>query len=188
MSEENKKGKISEAIHEAQSIIESAELKAARILEKAEVAYEDAKSSGKKEGQEIGEKKVIDTSVRLVQMASESSDILSEEIAKLAMKVVEKFLEAELKLEPKRAVTIVKNALKQSIPGNKVTLLVNPADADVVRSYPGMLVPDSCELEIVEQEDIKRGGCLLRTDFGEVDMTVDSVISNFGKKLGVGND
>lgn len=108
-------------------------------------------------------------------------DTLADEVepaaVTLALRIAEQVLGAVLELEPERVVDTVRGALRRLVDRDRVTVLVNPEDLDVVRAAsPALLAElggiEHCEVQA--ERRVTRGGAVVRTGEGEVDATLET--------------
>ena len=93
----------------------------------------------------------------------------------LALRIAEQALGAALAVEPERVLDVVRGALRRLVERERVLLLVNPEDLDLVRERVGGLVGELGGIEHCEvqaERRVPRGGAVVRTEEGEVDATL----------------
>jgi flagellar assembly protein FliH len=95
----------------------------------------------------------------------------------LALRIAEQALGAAVKVEPERIVDVVRGALRRLVERERVLLMVNPEDLELVRDNIERLVQElggieSCEVQA--ERRVARGGAILRTEEGEVDATLET--------------
>jgi flagellar assembly protein FliH len=121
------------------------------------------------------------------QLRSELVDTLEQEAADLALLIAEQIVAGALEVQPARIVDIARGALRRVAERQRVTLVVNPADLD--------LLSDSLErlrmelggiehLDVQADRRIELGGALLRTEYGEVDTTVSTQLQRAREVVG----
>ena len=104
---------------------------------------------------------------------------LEHDAAELAFRLSEQVLAGALDVQPERVIDVARNALRRVSDRRRVVLLVNPADLEVisgsVESLKGELGGiEHCDVQ--SDRRIDRGGVILRTEAGEVDVTIDSQV------------
>ena len=95
----------------------------------------------------------------------------------LALAVAAQALQGALDVEPDRVVDVVRGTLRRLVERERLTLLVNPDDLDVVRDHADGLIAELGGIEHCEvQADrrVPRGGAIVRTTEGEVDGTLET--------------
>ena len=77
---------------------------------------------------------------------------------------------------PERVVDVVRGALRRLVERDRVTILVNPEDLDLVRGASDALMAELGGIEhcdVQAERRVARGGAIVRTVEGEVDATLD---------------
>jgi flagellar assembly protein FliH len=90
----------------------------------------------------------------------------------LGLQIAEKALAAAVEVQPERVVDVVRGALRCMIDRERVTVLVNPADLDLVRGAVSELVLSLGgieHIEVQEERRVGRGGAVVRSAAGEID-------------------
>jgi flagellar assembly protein FliH len=93
----------------------------------------------------------------------------------LGLKIAEHALAAAVAAQPERVVDVVRGALRRLVDRERVTILVNPDDLDLVRSASDRLAAarggiEHCDVQA--ERRVGRGGAIVRTVEGEVDATL----------------
>jgi flagellar assembly protein FliH len=109
---------------------------------------------------------------------------LERRAVELALALARKVVAGALSAEPEIVVEVVTGVLRGIVDRERVTVLVNPADLDIVReamdglraSLGGM---DHCVVEA--ERRVGRGGCLVHTSVGEIDATVETKLERAGE-------
>ena len=178
---------LSSAIEEAQNILNAAESRAEKILHKAELEYASAKENGFAAGLELGKQEASATAVRLIQESTAISQQLADQAARLAIAIAEDVVGKCVEIDLSLVKEIAAKALKESVVGSNVRILVNPKDQDTIE----VALPElkklalNASLSIETDPSLTRGGCIVRTDFGEVDSTISTLVQMVQKKLGL---
>jgi len=93
----------------------------------------------------------------------------------LALRIAAQALHAELAVRPERVVDVVRGALRRLVERERVTILVNPDDLELVRSAASGLRDELGGIEhcdVQAERRVARGGAIVRTLEGEVDATL----------------
>jgi flagellar assembly protein FliH len=98
----------------------------------------------------------------------------------LGLRIAEQALGAAVEVDADRVVDAVRGALRRLTERERVTILVNPADLDTVRSATTELMArlggiDNCDVQA--ERRVSRGGAVVRTVEGEVDATLETKLS-----------
>ncbi|MBP9838867.1 MAG: hypothetical protein KBC84_09150 [Proteobacteria bacterium] len=178
---------LSTALTEAQDIIRAAEERAKEITTSAKDAYDDSIKQGYQLGYDKGMIKATKEAIRLIQEQDKVNQKLSEEAAKLAVAICSTIISEQITISPDIIVGIAKKAIKQSMIGEKVTIIANPDDlASLNNALPNIsLLASGTKITLEGNDKISRGGCVVRTDFGEVDATVEVLIDSIKTNIGI---
>ena len=159
------------------------------------VAREQAVAAGREEGLRAGRAEVAQECQRMKELADsyasalDSLDFrLANMVLELALDVARQVITTELEVHPERILSVVKLALNQMAEtAREARLLLNPEDAALIRPYLEQIL-DKDRLRLVEDARIVRGGCLIETNQGDLDATVQArwrqVVQVLGFKQG----
>jgi flagellar biosynthesis/type III secretory pathway protein FliH len=113
--------------------------------------------------------------VHAAQVAA--SERLERRAVELGLTIAEKALSGALAVEPERVIEAVRGALRGLVERQRITVLVNPEDLELVsgamddlRASLGGI--DHCVVEA--ERRVARGGCVVRTQDGDVDAGVET--------------
>ncbi len=107
----------------------------------------------------------------------ELSERLERRAVDLGLALGEKVLAGALDVEPERVVESVRGALRGILDRERITVLVNPEDLELVREAMDGLKASLGGIEhlVVEAERrVGRGGCVVRTREGDVDARLET--------------
>ena len=178
-------------------VVELAEASDALDRAQAELALarEQAVAAGREEGLRAGRAEVAQECQRMKELAGsyasalDSLDFrLANMVLELALDVARQVITTELEVHPERILSVVKLALNQMAEtAREARLLLNPEDAALIRPYLEQIL-DKDRLRLVEDARIVRGGCLIETNQGDLDATVQArwrqVVQVLGFKQG----
>lgn len=106
-----------------------------------------------------------------------ATERLERQAVDLGLALAEKALAGALAVEPERVVESVRGALRGLVERERITVLVNPDDLELVLASIDDLRASLGGIEhcVVEAERrVARGGCVVRTEDGDVDAGVDT--------------
>ncbi|MGL4348319.1 MAG: FliH/SctL family protein [Chlamydiales bacterium] len=98
-------------------------------------------------------------------------------IIPLALKAAKKIVSQELKLNPNVIVEIVKQTLKPVLQNHRIRIFVNKEDRNVLESNKDSIKSILEQVEtfsIEDRPDIEQGGCIIETEFGIINATLDN--------------
>ncbi len=180
--------KLATALSDAQSIIAAAERRAEELRLRTEAALEEAQKQGYQTGFEEGRKDAVQQAVRLLEDSGVVGDRIAREAAKLALAIAGKVVGEHIKVDPQVVERLAVRALQESIVGDTVTLIVNPDDKVIIEQFRTQLrsVTGGFDVTIEINSELSRGGCIVKTEFGEVDASIESLLKEIGSRLGIG--
>jgi flagellar biosynthesis/type III secretory pathway protein FliH len=108
---------------------------------------------------------------------AEVAEALERRAVELGLALAGKVLSGALEVEPERVVEAVRGALRGIVERERIIVLVNPEDMEIVRaamdevraSLGGI---EHCEVQA--ERRVARGGCIVRTPVGDVDARVET--------------
>ena len=187
---EDAKKLIEEAKEKAEKYLKEAKKKASNIEREA---YEKAFVQGEKAGMEIGKKKaepIIDSFYEIIEELStfreKICDESENELVKLALAISRGIIHQELTLNQEVVINNVKAALKNAIGVGGIKIRVSPLDIEFIRECkPQILesIEGSANIVLEEDRGIIRGGCIVETDFGDIDARIESQIEELDRVL-----
>ncbi|WKC57860.1 flagellar assembly protein FliH [Borrelia sp. P9F1] len=174
-------------------------------IEKIVKEYEDklkgeleaATAKGNKEGYEVGFSKGCEDFDKLVgklnnmiatlaakrkEIFESSGDQIMKLVMQIAIKVVKKIVDTQKSV----VIENVNEALKKVKNKTNIVIRVNLDDVDIVSHEKTEFISkfDFIEhLEVVEDTNIGKGGCVIETDFGEIDARISSQLDRIEERL-----
>ncbi len=188
---------LSLAKEEAKRIVEQAKEEARQVREEADnylenarrraeelesKAYNDGFLQGKKDGEELGKRQFEAMSNRLrslIEALSQQGDTLfakyETQIVRLALEIAKKVVQRELETSPEIVVDVVRRAAKEISEATSIKIMLNPKDLDIVKEYVlnDIELTGGHQIEFTAHSDLKRGGCIIETEFGLVDASLE---------------
>ncbi len=174
---------LEEARKEAQRIVAEAEKEAEAIRRKA---YEEGWREGEKKAQEVVKRaweekvKVFERILKECARAREHNwKVLQEPLCELVFALAEKVIQREAERAPFVGETIAQALLRLS-QRERVLVRVHPEECALVREFKEDLFRriDGLEfLEVKEDPRVARGGCIVETQFGNVDARIETQIA-----------
>lgn len=160
---------------EGESLVEAAKAEAETIRREAEAAYEKRLEEGYQAGLEKGKaeiaEKMVDYMSQSAAYFSKVEGVLVDVVMKAARRVLGEFDQQDL------VERVVKRALEATRNEGHVTVRVAPALSDHLQSRISVILEDFPKiefLEVVPDERIPEGGCILETEVGIVDASLET--------------
>jgi flagellar assembly protein FliH len=170
------------------AVAETPEQLAADLLARAEAEAEALREAARAEGYEAGRAEALaalaPASEALQQAvgamtaeAAECADRLEAHAVDLAIQLAEKVLAGTLAVQPERVVEAVRGALRGILERERITILVNPDDLDIVRDSIADVLGslggvEHCEVQA--ERRVGRGGAVVRTPEGDIDARLET--------------
>ncbi|OHB25674.1 MAG: hypothetical protein A2X84_03315 [Desulfuromonadaceae bacterium GWC2_58_13] len=158
-----------------------------------EAKIEEAYLLGKREGTEKAEKRFGETtkafSIALEELSQLRGSILknsSDDMLRLVLAIVEQIIPCVVSLNPEIIHHTIVKALQASVDSDVYHVKVHPDDlAMVMEKKPLMLASISGlkNITVEPDESIARGGCLVESELGEVDATIESQLEEIRSKI-----
>ncbi len=188
---------ISKASEQASLILEEArqqasaeaeQLKKAASSEGYEQGYRSAIESAKKEAEQI-KKQARDVLARAEENRRKTIEGLRKEVFDLAVEIAEKILARELKSHPETVLSIAEEAIQLAGNRKHVVLWVHPSELEICNVHKDRLVshlPPRSNLQIMADETVEPGGCVVENEYGRVDARLSTRWQNLLASLAEG--
>jgi flagellar assembly protein FliH len=146
-----------------------------------EAGFAEGKLAGEKSGEEAARKALKQEADCLAQMIGnlqkslkEMDQTIADQVLALALEVASQLMHGALKAEEAALLPVVREAIA-TLPMHHghILLHLHPEDAENVRALIGEQLAHS-NTQIIENSEISRGGCLLKTGASEVDATTET--------------
>jgi flagellar assembly protein FliH len=116
----------------------------------------------------------------VARLRGEVADEVERGAVALGLRIAEQALAAAVEVEPERVVDAVRGALRRLSDRDRVTVLVNPEDLDLVREATRELqdrLGGIDTLDVQAERRVSRGGAVVRTAEGEVDASIETKLA-----------
>jgi len=117
---------------------------------------------------------------QLQAMRGDAAASVEPAAVELALRIAEQALGAWLVVDRAVVVEVVRGALRRLVERDRVLILVNPDDLEVVRDHAARLVGELGGIEHCEvqaERRVRPGGAIVRTAEGEVDATLETKLA-----------
>ena len=186
---------------EADKIIAEANKKAAEIELDARSAFEDerkdAEEEGRTEGREAGfvegkaeVDRLVERAQTVLQRAQDKrTEILEEteqEIISLVLLIARKVIKVISESQRNVVISNVVQALRKVKGRGNIIIRVNMVDLKLTTEHTKdfiNLVEGAKSIQVVEDTSIDEGGCIIETDFGEIDARIASQLAELESKI-----
>ena len=172
-------------VQTAEEIVAAAEAEAARIREEAKVAFEEEKKRGYEKGLADGKMEIAMQKLDLVDSSVKFMESVEGKMADIVMKALKSCV-TEIG-DNEMVIHIVRKTMNAVIRTQRqVTLKVAPEMVAVVKERVAALradYPTVETLDVVEDARLKGPACILETEAGVADASVDTQLAAIEKSL-----
>lgn len=190
-----------EAEDEAKRIIEEARREAgkleAEIKQKVEAVEKEAFDKGYAEGRDKGfqegrheVERLVDTLQKIVSSAIEKrNEIIQEsetQVINLVLLIVKKVIKVISENQKNVVINNVVQALRKLKSRGDVVIRVNLSDVELTSGHINdfmKMVENVKSVTVLEDSSVDRGGCIIETDFGEIDARISSQLHEIEEKI-----
>ncbi len=120
----------------------------------------------------------------LAQPISETNHNVEDELLQLAMAIAKQIIRREISTDPRQIIAVIKEAIS-ALPSNSknIKIFLHPDDAQLAQEHLGSLLTESSDSSvpknndlwtIVEEPVLTRGGCQVKTEFSQVDASIET--------------
>ena len=105
---------------------------------------------------------------------------LEQDAVEMALRLAEQILAGVIDVQPERVIDVGRNALRRLSDRQRVTLVVNPGDLELVSECVEQLQSELGGIEhlgVQSDRRIGRGGAIARTDSGDIDAGIDTQLA-----------
>jgi flagellar assembly protein FliH len=147
--------------------------------------YAKGERSGLEAAARQGEVSLRRLAETIDEMASLRADLLGRserELVRLAVSIAERVIRREIALDPSLIAAMAKVAIEQLGDNPAAEIRLHPADhMAFLAAANGTPFPPS--VQILSDAGVTRGGCIVRSDFGQMDLDVTSQILEISRSL-----
>jgi flagellar assembly protein FliH len=190
-----------EAEDEAKRLLEEARQKAAEleaeIRGRVERIEQEARQKGGGEGREAGYQegkaevqRLIDNLQRIISAAIERRNLIIEEsetqVINLVLLIAKKVIKVISENQKNVVINNVVQALRKLKSRGEVVIRVNLADLELTSGHIAdfmKMVENVKSITVLEDSSVDRGGCILETDFGQIDARISSQLSEIEERI-----
>ena len=117
---------------------------------------------------------------QLQALRTDAASSVEADAVDLALRIAEQAVGAAIAADPELVVEAVRGALRRLVERDRVLILVNPDDLELVRDHVARLVGELGGIEHCEvqaERRVRPGGAIVRTSEGEVDATLETKLA-----------
>jgi flagellar assembly protein FliH len=142
-------------------------------------AYQKAFAAGQQSGLQMAEKKTEVVVKRFSQSLEEVAGLREKlikaaerDLVELSIEIARKLVHREIQIDEKIIATLVRVALEHLAVKNGIKVTVNPIDAQILQEELKDLLGDEGSIELCTDEELRRGDCLVESDYGSIDARI----------------
>jgi len=162
-----------------------------RIEKVKEVFYRKGFEEGKREAETsiLVLKEVLKQAVEKLEVEKQNFLKRSErQLVEMALAISKKIIRKEVSVDPEIIRKIAREALQRIVNSGseKIVMRINPRDWEsIMQSHRELLLPNGSgnEIRIEKDERIEPGGCIVETEKGLVNASIEHQLERIGKAL-----
>ena len=189
----------------AEEYLESVRREAVKIIQQAHTDAEEVKRKAEAAGRVAAQAAIEDMLEKKVnkqmkslrpalesvahQLADARGKWLSEWEASavhLAARMAERILRHELNKEPKAPLKLIRESLELASSSASITIHLSPEDCKHMGSASSEIIESLKQLapaKIMADASVSPGGCIVKTEFGEIDQRIESQLERLEQEL-----
>lgn len=175
---------LDNAKQSAKKIVYQANLQSEMIINEAKKCYEEEKLKGREDGFAEGEKKIITTLFSIVDNSIQYLNEIENSIVRVIRNSLDKIL-GEMD-EEKLIKSLAGNALKDIKASKSVKIRVFPDQAVFVKTNVESFLEQNCNIkfiDVISDGNLKKNQCILETDTGILDASLNVQLDNIIKAI-----
>ncbi len=189
-AEDERERILAETKEKADVMVADAQSRVEQIEKEAyDKGYEDGNTAGYQSGQEEVQR-LVDHLHKIINSAVERrNEIIDEtetQLISLVLQISQKVIKVISENQKNVVVNNVIQALRKLKTRNDVVIRVNLEDvetaSDRIKDFMRM-VENVKSITVVEDSSVDRGGCIIETDFGEIDARISSQLHEIQQKV-----
>jgi flagellar assembly protein FliH len=187
--------------NESQKLLENAQSEASRLREESEKQIEDFKTdaynkgyeAGREEGFQSGKAEVERLIDRIHTVLNKSIEkrieIINEaesQVIDLVLQITRKVIKVISENQKNVVINNVVQALRKMKSRGDVAIKVNLADLEITTEHTKdflRIVENVKSITVLEDSSVDKGGCIIETDFGQIDARISSQLKEIEEKI-----
>jgi type III secretion protein L len=165
-----------DAYQQSESILDAARQRATAILAEAELQRDDITERARAQAYKDGLTQWNEALERADHVVEQNTRNAEQQIIRLSVRIAEKIIGEQIRLEPNVIVSIVREALKSVRRERHIVLRVHPDHVDAVRRQLDSLRAETgceCDYRVTPDVKLQAGGCVIETEIGTIDARLD---------------
>jgi type III secretion protein L len=179
------KHQIIKAEEEAREILHEARTTAAEIINSAEQSAENIRRQSYEKGREESESELAENILAIKEERVSNLANVEQDVLRLSVKLAEKIIGEEIKLDQKTRGEIVLNALRSARQQEMLTVRVSANDLPLLENMREKI--DSFGrakyIDFIADQAVKSGGCIIESASGTIDARLETQLKILEKAL-----
>lgn len=188
---------LEEARQEAEQIRQEAENEAEQIIQEKQNEVDDARNEGYEDGYQDG---MDDARSDMADYLEQVRDVLSEAknkreahiedndsvLVKLAGKISQQIIRDYVEYDEETIKRVVSSAIEEVSDVEQITIVVSPDDANILEDVKNEFLDEHPSLKhvaVADDPNMERGGCRIKTKFGDIQGTVEGQVEHLTETL-----
>ena len=150
------------------------------LISRAQEEADQIKESAAKEGYKAGLEEARNDILDFVSEKKEVFEYIAPDILEIAVDIARKIIKKEIEQDPEAIISMILEVMENlSKEETKITIKVNPMEADLVREeLPKALTAKGTEarITVVSDDSVSSGGCIFVTNNGIIDAGLETQI------------
>jgi len=179
---------VFDAKEQARHILDGARSEAEGMLEVAREEATRIREDARRGGDELARAEAATILTEAAAIRDRALAEAEQEAARLALTAARRLVGEELAVSPDRIASIVGDVLARARRASSAVVCVNPVDAEALRRLSDAVVAragGALHFSIEQDPEITRGGCVVRTNLGELDARVEVQLDALARAMGV---
>lgn len=165
-----------------------------RVLEEIKSVQEEAYQKAYALGLEEGAKKAFEVNELKIKEKIDYLDTILKEIERMKIEIFqqnenqfikfayylsEKIAMTELEKNPEKIIEMMKEVIEMAQCDEQISLIISASDFDFISEFKNRLHHDvilSSKVQIIKSDQLKSGGCMVETNFGSIDASIQQRI------------
>ncbi|MBQ2611818.1 hypothetical protein IJF81_05425 [bacterium] len=161
-----------------------------RAREEALAIRESAAKEGYQQGLEMAKADIEDLKISIIEFMNAKQKVFDKiipNVLEISVDIAKKIIKDEITENPEVIITNIADILKNySKDESRVVIKVNPAQVDLLKQeIPNVLntIGSDSSVKVVADETIMEGGCIVTTENGVIDATIETQLSIISEAL-----
>ncbi len=162
---------------EAKEIVEQTKTDRERVMQETKLLCEEER----RKAEEAGFQKGLDRwNLKLLELDEKKKELrheIDQLVLNLSLEIAKKIVGEELASRPETIVNIVMKSISQMTQNRNFVIYVNKSDKELLQKNQSELLSKLSQVSVLvieEREDITPGGCIIETESGIVNITLEN--------------